>query len=373
VRVAILILGVDPVVVILSFAAWVGVYLPISITLNLELGYTGIPNFGKALFVALGALVAGGLMARITFYLLGVQGNFLTDTTPMTAQVNSILSNNAILSMGLLFMTLAMAAGIGALMGYVASYPAIRLREDYLAMTLLVMAEFFILFANNYTPLVTGTIGIPLPNVFAWAGTSSINVATLFLVVFAVLCYFYSERVVRSPLGRTLRAIRDNENASEALGKDTVSFRRNILIVASALTAMTGVFFAFYQGYVQPAQYPRLDWTIIPWVMVIMGGAANNFGVAMGVIIYEGIIQTIQYLKFPLQPYVPFDVNYLQYIVVGILVASILIYRPEGIFKEKSSATLGKSKTEELMKPFLPTPFAEAKGPPPPADKDDKG
>lgn len=93
----------------------------------------------------------------------------------------------------------------------------------------------------------------------------------------------------------------------------------------------------------------------------------------MGVVIYEGIIQTIQYLKFPLQPYFPFDVNYLQYIVVGVLVAVILIYRPEGIFKEKSSATLDRSKTEGIMKQFLPPPVATSKDPPRPDDKEKTG
>jgi len=363
---AILIAGVDPVQLVLYLTAPIAWYMPISITLNLELGYTGIPNFGKALFVALGALVAGGLMARITFYVLGIQGNFMTGTTLMVTQVNGILSNNALLALALLLMTLALAAAVGALMGYVASYPAIRLREDYLAMTLLVMAEFFVLFATNFKPLVTGAIGIPLPDVYIWAGSYSLDVATGVLVLFALLTYLYAERVVRSPLGRTLRAIRDNENASEALGKDTVSFRRNILIVASAITAMAGVLLAFYESYVAPSYYPRLDWTIVPWVMVIMGGAANNFGVAMGVMIYEVIYQTITYSKFLFQSYVPFDVNYLQYLVVGILVAVILIYRPEGIFKEKSSATLDRGKVEGLMKKFAPISAIDDKEEPPP-------
>jgi branched-chain amino acid transport system permease protein len=368
---AIMILGVDPIQFLLYLAAPVAWYLPIAISLNLELGYGGIPNFGKALFVAVGALIAGGLMARFAFLILGVQGNFMTDTAIMVAQVNATLSTNIPLALGLLFFMLLVAALVGGIMGYVASYPAIRLREDYLAMTLLAMAELFIIIARNYEPLVTGAIGIGLPNPFAWAGNSQGLMATAALVVFALLAYIYAERVARSPLGRALRAIRDNENASEALGKDTVAFRRNVLIVASAISAMAGCLYGIYVGHVAPDDYPRFTWTIIPWVMVIVGGAANNFGVAVGVIVYELIFKVIDYAKYAFNS-LPFDPNYLQYLTVGVLLTLILIYRPEGILPEKSSATISRAKIEELVHKFTSGSSADdAKGDPPPKSEPD--
>jgi branched-chain amino acid transport system permease protein len=359
------IFGVDPVQFLLYLAAPIAWYLPVAISLNLELGYGGIPNFGKALLVAVGGLVAGSLVSRFSFLLLGVKGDFMTDTASMMFQVNNALSSNVALALGLLLLTLILAAAIGAFVGYVASYPAIRLREDYLAMTLLAMAEFFIIFARNYTPLVTGAIGIPVPNPFAWAGVSSGVVATFVLVLFALLTYLYAERVARSPLGRALRAIRDNENASEALGKDTVSFRRNVLIAASMISAMAGCLYGFYVGHIAPDDYPRFTWTIIPWVMVIVGGAANNLGVAVGVILYELIFKVIDYAKYAFLGFLPFDPNYLQYLTVGVLLTVILIYRPEGILKEKSTATLGKARIQELMNKLTSSPRAEPEAKPP--------
>jgi branched-chain amino acid transport system permease protein len=307
-------------------------------------------------------------MARLAFFILGVKGDFMTDTSLMVSQVNSVISNNIALSVGLLLFMLVVAATVGGIMGFVASYPAIRLREDYLAMTLLAMAEFFIIFARNFTPLVTGAIGIPLPDPFAWAGDSREVVATGVLLLFALLSYLYAERVARSPLGRALRAIRDNENASEALGKDTVAFRRNVLIVASAISGMAGCLYGLYVGHIAPDDYIRFDWTIIPWVMVIVGGAANNLGVAAGVVIYELIFKLIDYVKYAFAAFLPFNVNYLQYLTVGVLLTVILIYRPEGLLREKSSATIDKAKVKELVRKFTSSspPADGAKGDPPP-------
>jgi branched-chain amino acid transport system permease protein len=337
------------VVFLFSLAAPVAVYVAVAISLNLELGYAGIPNFGKALLVAVGASIAGAVMARVMVILVGIQGDFLNNTYDAVFRVNAVLEHNIPMALGLLLASLLIAAAVGGLIGYVASYPAIRLREDYLAMTLLAMAEFYVIFMRNYTPLIDGAIGIPLPDPYAWAGTSRFYVATGFMVLFAVLVYLYAERVVRSPLGRALRAIRDNEDASEALGKDTVNFRRKILIVASAITGMAGCFSGFYTLYISPDSYTRFTWTIIPWVMVIVGGAANNVGAAVGVVIYELFVKLIDYLKTSLSM-LPFDVNWIQYLAVGVILTIILIYRPDGILREKPSATIPKSKIEGIVR-----------------------
>jgi branched-chain amino acid transport system permease protein len=360
---ALVFFGIDLFQFALSLGGIVAIYIPLAISLNLELGYAGIPNFGKAFLFAVGASLSGAVMARVAIWLVGIKGDFLQNTFGMIAQVDEALSKNVPLALGILVLAIILAALFGSILGFVASYPAIRLREDYLAMTLLAMAEFYVIFMRNYTPLISGAIGIPPPDPFAWAGDSRFIVATGVMLAFALLVYLYAERVVRSPLGRTLRAIRDNENASEALGKDTVAFRRKVLIVASAISGVAGALWGFYTLYISPDTYTRLQWTIIPWVMVIMGGAANNVGVAVGVVVYELAFKLIDYSKNAFEAYLPFDVNWLQYLIVGIVLTAVLIYRPDGILKEKPSATIARAKLDGLMAKHSPPPQAN-EGPP---------
>src|SRR3989442_5120771 len=158
----------------------------------------------------------------------------------------------------------------GAL-GFLSSFPAIRLREDYLGMLLLGSAQLFQIFLGGTRDLVGGSAGIQVPDVFKWAEALGVRDIAVFGVfsVFAVLVYVYLERTARSPLGRTLRAVRDNEVASRALGKDDVAIRRNVIIVASAISAMAGALLTFYAGSVGSETWTRYEWTFWIWVMVI--------------------------------------------------------------------------------------------------------
>ena len=125
---------------------------------------------------------------------------------------------------------------------------------------------------------------------------------------------------------------------------------------------------AWMVGRSAPDIYTRFTWTIIPWVMVIVGGAANNVGVAVGVIVYELIFKIIDYAKYAFQSYLPFDVNWLQYLTVGILLTAILIYRPEGLLREKASATINRAKMEGLVRGAetnAPTTEVASEDPPP--------
>ncbi|MGO9643842.1 MAG: ABC transporter permease subunit [Candidatus Bathyarchaeia archaeon] len=127
--------GFNIVLFLLDFTAFVALYLAISLSLNLEFGFAGIPNFGKVLFIAGGAAVAGSSSGRLAAWLLNVDtmGNFIQFNSQIMPQVNVKLQNNIPLSIALLLFSLAVAAVTGGAFGYVFSYPAIKLREDYLA------------------------------------------------------------------------------------------------------------------------------------------------------------------------------------------------------------------------------------------------
>jgi branched-chain amino acid transport system permease protein len=348
--------GVDIIRFIIDLMTAYALYLVVSLSLNLEAGFSGVPNFGKVMFVAAGAAVAGSVSGRLAALIIGVNthGDYNGFIATIITQLDSSLSRNAVLSMEILLLGILLAAAVGAALGFLTSYPAIRLREDYLGMLLLASAQLFQIFLGGYEPLIGGTQGIEVPDLFGWVG-NGIEVRDVvvlgFLAIFAVLVYFYAERVARSPLGRTLRAVRDNEVAARALGKDDVAIRRNVIIVASAISAMAGALLTFYVGAVNAETWTRITWTFWIWVMVIIGGAANNAGVALGAFSFTFLFKAVDQVKFYFQGSIPFDVNWLEYLMFASLLILILAFRPGGILPEKSSVTLPWRTVAEIMQP----------------------
>lgn len=337
--------GVDIIRFLIDLGTAYALYLVVSLTLNLEAGFAGVPNFGKVMFVAAGAAAAGSVSGRLAAVILGINthGNFNGFIAEIITSIDASLAKNAVLSIELLLLGVLLAGVVGAVLGFVASYPAIRLREDYLGMLLLAGAQLFQIFLGGYEPLVGGTQGIEVPDILAWAETGIEVRDVLFLgifAIFAVAVYLYVEKVARSPLGRTLRAVRDNEVAARALGKDDASIRRNVIIVASAISAMAGALLTFYVGAVNAETWTRITWTFWIWVMLIIGGAANNAGVALGAFSFTFLFKAVDQVKFYFQGYIPFDVNWLEYLTFATLLILILAFRPGGIIPEKSSTTL---------------------------------
>jgi len=295
-------------------APWLG----LAITLNLEAGYAGIPNFGKLLFMTGGVAFSASAGSFLSLYLLKVSvttsppcppfatGYYNCQEAAVSNVVNPTLGHNLPLALGIALFMLLVGGAAGAILGYLMSYPAIRLREDYLGMLLLATSQFFPVLIGSTDPFDTaifnGQNGLRVPDPFASiAGPSRLLVAALVFAFLVLLIYLYAERVARSPLGRMLRAIRDDENAAEALGKDTVRERRKILMIASALSGVTGAYFGISGGAFDVTQWAgsagRTEWTFFPWVMMVMGGAANNLGVAFGALTFSFILAMVDQVK----------------------------------------------------------------------------
>src|SRR3989442_5061928 len=332
-------LGID----IVNFAVNLGtaymLFLAVSLTLNLEPGYTGVPNFGKVMFLAGGAAVSASVCGRLAVFILGinVHDDYNGYIVTVINQVNASLSQNPVLCVELILLGTLLAAEIGGLLGFLASYPAIRLREDYLGMLLLASAQFFQIFLGAYYPLIGGTQGISVPDFFGWAG-NGIGVRDVvilgFLSVFALLVYVYAERIARSPLGRTLRAVRDNETATRALGRNEVAIRRNVIIIASAIAAMAGALLTFQVASIGPGTWDRITWTFYIWVMVIIGGSGNNFGVATGALWFSFLSSGITQVQNALPSDLPIEVNWIRYLIFAALLLWILASRPGGLLPE---------------------------------------
>jgi branched-chain amino acid transport system permease protein len=329
---------------ITNFVSFYALYLAIGLSLNLEFGYGGIPNFGKVLFIAGGAAVVGLVIGELAAWVFGVGQNlnFINSTNVIMGKVNTLLVHDPIFAAELVIIALVLAALVGGALGFLASYPAVRLREDYLGLFLLGVAQFFQIVLNEITS--SQPLQVPDPYVyFADLGPGVRDaVAALVMSAFAAAVWLYTERTVRSPLGRTLRAVRDNEIAASALGKDTTKARRNALIVASAIAAMAGALYSFSSAYFAYDTWTRFAWTFWPFLIVIMGGVANNAGVAVGAffftLLFEGLVQE----QHNLQPYLFFNASFLQDLLFAGLLLAILYLRPEGILREKSSFTLPK-------------------------------
>ncbi len=335
-------LSPELIIFVRDFAIFFAIYLIIALSLNLEYGYTGIPNFGKVLAVAGGAFTVGFFPGRIIAWLfrIGLGLDYITDNTAIVTEVNQLLAKNPVISIAIFFATLAVSGAIGAVLGLVACYPAIRLREDYLGMTLLAMGEAIQVIGYNYTPIVKGNLGVIAPDPFGWAGDLRYAVIAAFVISICLLVFYYLERLVRSPLGRMLRAIRDNENVSESLGKDVTRIRMKTIIIASIIGSIGGALDGFKKGGIIATSYDRVSWTFWIWVIVVLGGAANNIGVVVGTFAFTALRRFIDYYKGQLAPFVPFSVVWLDYLLLGIMLIVIQMYRPEGIIREKPTPTL---------------------------------
>jgi len=336
-------------------------FLVVSLTVNLEFGYAGVPNFGKVLFISIGAFVAGSFAYRLMVYLLNLNGDIFGLQNLFITQINNKLAANPFLAVELFLFMIVVAAVLGGFFGFLASYPAIRLREDYLGMLLLAAGEFFLIFSQAYLPFLGGAQGMNAPAPVFFIGTliGQPDLVVLGVLVAAtILIYVYAERVGRSPLGRTLRALRDNEIASEAVGKDVVALRRNVLIVSSAIAGIAGVMWLSFQPLMTPGTTPeatfnRLTDTFIPFVIVILGGAANNRGVMVGTFVYLLIYNAFSQGVTALGPSVQntlslVGIDNLKLILIGGLLIVILIRRPQGLIPEKPTLTISRAKLKKM-------------------------
>ena len=184
---------------------------------------------------------------------------------------------------------------------------ALGLRSDYLAIATLGIAEIILAVMKNEDWLARGVknvIGIPRPVAYevelqqdpgfieraASFGLDPVSASTLYVklsygVLFAlvlIILLWLAQRALNSPWGRMMRAIRDNEVAAEAMGKDVKGRHLQIFILGSAICGIAGAMMTTLDGQLTPTSYQPLRFTFLVWVMVIVGGSGNNFGAVLG-------------------------------------------------------------------------------------------
>lgn len=336
--------SIDPAFIFLTdLIAIFSIYAIINLSLNLEFGYAGIPNFGKVLAIGAGAFVAASVPGRIIASIANIEGDYIQNNLSMVAAADIWIVDNVGLTLLIFLFSFVIAALVGGVLGAITSYPALRLRGDYLAITLLAFGESIRIVGNNFPPLVGGTLGVQVPDPLSFVPDElRFPTASLILIIMAVVAYIYCEMTIRSPLGRSLRAVRDNELASESLGKNTGRVRMKTIIVASALAAIAGALYAIYTGSTIAIAFDRSSWTFWPFLMILIGGLANNKGVLVGTLLFVTLRKVIIFFKDSFEWIVPFDVVWLDMLLLGAILLVVLLFRPQGVIVEKPTHTLGK-------------------------------
>ncbi len=298
-----------------------GIYAVFALGLNVQWGYTGLFNIGIAGFFAIGAYTSALI------------------TTPMpegvyATYVEQLVGLNLPFPFGLLG-----AAVVSGIIALAVGIPTLRLREDYLAIATIGIAEAIRLLFNNERWLANGPrglTGLPQP-LRALAGPQHYNYIYLGIVLLTVaLVYWAIERGIRSPWGRVLRAIREDEIAAAMNGKDVFAFKLQALVLGSAIMGLGGALYAHYVRAISPDAFSPLFATFLIWVMLLLGGSGNNKGALLGAFLVWGIwVGTTFVTDQILPPFWAARAPYLRFLLIGVIVEAIILLRPQGILGEE--------------------------------------
>lgn len=271
-----------------------GIYVILTLSLNLIVGYTGLPALGHAAFSCIGAYTSSLL----------------------------------VLNMGLSpWIGLMIGACIAALSGAIIGYPAVRLKGDYLALATFGLGVIVYSIAKNWVSLTRGPMGLPgIPgfSVFGFQ-LSEIWSYLLLVLVFVTVTIFVINRIVDSPFGRILRSIREDEIASEALGKDTTRHKLLVFIIGAFFAGIAGSLYAHYITFIDPSSFTVME-SITILLMVIFGGMGSISGSVAGAVILVIFPELLRFLGMPSAIAAP-----MRQMIYGLILIVLMLKRPQGI------------------------------------------
>ncbi|WP_290652194.1 branched-chain amino acid ABC transporter permease [Aquisalimonas sp.] len=312
---------------LVSFFTFVGIYGILALGLNMQWGFTGQFNIGIAGFFAVGAYTSAILTTPESPWHLGGFGQ------PFLVGVLGAVIVSAL---------------VGLLIGWITA----RLRTDYLAIATIGIAETLRLIIANESWLTNGVRGMsgidrPFSDFFQALGLSSAMGSLIVVAAFLAGVYFLVERARQSPWGRVLRAIRENEPATEAAGKNIGRFRLEAFVVGSAIMGLGGALYAHYFGFLSPEAFLPLYGTFLVWVMLIAGGSGNNLGALVGAVVIWTIWSGSEFVMSASLPegYGGYA-GPLRVILIGVLLQVILIARPEGLLPERAPQAIATTRRE---------------------------
>ncbi len=312
----------------IAIAACVGALAGIG--LNIQFGFAGLLNFGHV-----GSALVGAYGAAI------------------------VVNRGGPLWVGVIVGIVA-AGILGLLMGL----PTLRLRADYLAIATISVAEILRVLANSarMQSITGGPIGIsnvaddfyainPIPEGRYGIGSFSYNHNTLWAMIvgwtLVALASLGVWALARSPWGRLLKAIREDEEATRSLGKNVFAMKLQAFVMGSVIAGIAGIIFTFDGGFVKPDFF--IAQTTFNWyLVVILGGAATVIGPTVGSIVFWFVISVFNSLLSQAIGQNGWwfidstDVGAVRYVLVGVAIALLLVYRPQGLFGNKEEAVIGE-------------------------------
>jgi branched-chain amino acid transport system permease protein len=306
-----------------------GTYAVIALGLQLNTGFTGIVNFGQAGFMAIGAYTMAILVLKADFSF---------------------------------WLALPVSMATAVIFGLIVGVSALRLRADYFAIATIALSEVVRLIAQNSS--ITGSNqglfckdddpSVCYPDAFrdfsegfnevianVWSDPDSL--LPLFLVTWAIVligtvALSYAQR---SPWGRVLRAIREDEDAARALGKNTLSYKLQSLSIAALLGSVAGFILALNLATIHPIDFEPFV-AFFAYSVLILGGLANYRGVALGAVLFWVVLEGTRYLDLPDPPFTETRIAALRLAITGFLLIGLMAFRPQGLFGKKQEMVLGE-------------------------------
>lgn len=271
-----------------------GIYVILTLSLNLIVGYTGLPALGHAAFSCVGAYTS------------------------------SLLALNMGLSS---WIGLFIGACVAALLGIIIGYPAVRLKGDYLALATFGLGVIVYSIAKNWVGLTRGPMGLPGIPGFSIFGIqlSEIWMYLILVLFFVILTIFVINRIVNSPFGRVLRSIREDEIAAEALGKNIIKHKLLVFVVGAFFAGIAGSLYAHYITFIDPSSFTVME-SITILLMVIFGGMGSITGSIVGATVLFVLPELLRFLGMPSSIAAP-----MRQMVYGLLLVILMIKRPQGI------------------------------------------
>lgn len=295
-------------------------YALAALGLAVHFGYSGLLNFGQAGFMAVGAY--GFAISTLTF------------KVPF-------------------FVGLLIAVICSVAFAFILGIPTLRLRADYLAIVTIASAEIlrYIVTTNQLTGFTGSANGLAafegdffVMNPFPPGTYLGMNNRDFFIRVvgwgLVVICCILVWLLMRSPWGRVLKGIREDENAVRSLGKNVYSYKMQALMIGGVLGALSGMIFTLPRGAVQPSNYGT-ELTFFLWTCLLLGGMATVLGPVIGAMIFWVVLSLTQSILYGLIEsgavtwLTTVQAGQLRYILVGVALMLLMIFRPQGVFGNK--------------------------------------
>lgn len=274
-----------------------GIWVMLAISVNLVLGYAGLFSLCQAAFFGVGAYTSA------IMYL-----NFGTD----------------------LFVSAILGAFISALIGVIIAIPSLRLKGDYFFIATLALQIIVFNLFLNWEPLTKGPMGIYgvlRPKIFGTSLNTNISYF-VFTLVFVVLCYSLSSRVCNASFGLTLKAIREDEVAAEAVGKNILKFKVLIFVFSAIWASLAGTLYVYFVGAVDPFAF-ELHESIFILSIAIVGGMGNLRGSVLGAIVLIAIPELLKFAAMPES-----IAHQLRNLIYGVCLILFMMFRPQGLIGE---------------------------------------